>query len=147
MPPDEISAQSTSRIRPGQVWKRSNDGSRVRVQGFSKTDRGWVMVREIGGDRARSSYPPTPFLNGGFVLIEEGVIEHWRIYVATDSEGDRLAVRQPDAVEAERRGLEAVDVVPAAIYREAVAENERLLAEVATLKDWATWGGYDGSES
>jgi hypothetical protein len=54
---------------PGQVWER-RDGSRVRIQGFSKTDRGWVKTREIGGQRERMQYPPIAFANGAFRLAD-----------------------------------------------------------------------------
>lgn len=61
----------SERVAVGQVWAFP-DGSRFRVEGFSKTDAGWVKIREIGGERRRGSYPPAPFVNaGGFVLCEE----------------------------------------------------------------------------
>jgi hypothetical protein len=52
----------------GQVWERG-DGSRFRVQGFSRWEEGWIRVREIGGDREKASYPPAPFLSGAFRLV------------------------------------------------------------------------------
>lgn len=49
-------------IAVGQIWERP-DGSAFRVQGFSPID-GWVKVREIGGERERTSYPRTTFRSG-----------------------------------------------------------------------------------
>lgn len=55
--------------RVGEVWRRE-DGLRVRIEGFTKIDHPpWVKVREVGGDRARGSYPPEAFRNGGFMKV------------------------------------------------------------------------------
>jgi hypothetical protein len=66
---DDMMTEAPSMVAVGQVWTRSADGSRVRIQGFSKID-GWIMVREIGGNRERGSYPPLAFCNGAFRLID-----------------------------------------------------------------------------
>lgn len=61
--------EADCQIAVGQVWQRQ-DGSRIRVQGFSKVDD-WVMVRDVGGDRERGSYPREAFFNGSFVMARE----------------------------------------------------------------------------
>jgi hypothetical protein len=59
-----------SMVRIGQVWQR-RDGSQARVEGFSKIDRGWVKLREVGGGRERGSYPLESFSNGSFELVSD----------------------------------------------------------------------------
>lgn len=67
-----IPQQESPEIAVGQVWTRA-DGYRIRVEGFTKIDvpEPWIKTREVGGERRRDSYPPTPFLSGIFRLIED----------------------------------------------------------------------------